>query len=77
MSEQMAKGNLAVFIQVFIQVDDVHAVFEIMRRDDGVEVLPEPTDQPYGIRDCRVRNPAALMCGSANHWPGTSEIDRE
>jgi len=27
-------------------------------RDAGVEVLDEPTDQPWGVRDCAVRDPS-------------------
>jgi catechol 2,3-dioxygenase-like lactoylglutathione lyase family enzyme len=49
----VAKGNLAVFVQV----DDVDEVFESLRAG-GVEVLQEPIDQPYGIRDCGVRDPS-------------------
>lgn len=49
----VAKGDLAVFLQV----DDVDTVFESLRAA-GVEVLQEPIDQPYGIRDCAVRDPS-------------------
>jgi catechol 2,3-dioxygenase-like lactoylglutathione lyase family enzyme len=28
---------------------------------DGAEVVKEPTDQPYGIRDCAFRDPAGNM----------------
>lgn len=49
----VAKGNLAVFVQV----DDVDEVFESLRAG-GIEVLQEPIDQPYGIRDCGVRDPS-------------------
>jgi uncharacterized glyoxalase superfamily protein PhnB len=27
----------------------------------GVDVVQEPTDQPYGVRDCAVRDPAGTM----------------
>jgi len=52
MREIVAKGTLPVFLQV----DDVDAVFESLRAA-GVEVLQEPIDQGYGIRDCAVRDP--------------------
>lgn len=52
-SHQVAKGNFAVFIEV----DDLDLVFEKLRRA-GVEILQEPIDQPYGIRDCGVRDPS-------------------
>lgn len=52
MRELVVKGTLPVFLQV----DDVDAVFESLRAA-GVEVMQEPIDQPYGIRDCAVRDP--------------------
>jgi catechol 2,3-dioxygenase-like lactoylglutathione lyase family enzyme len=51
--EQVAKGNLPVFLQV----DDVDATFETLRAG-GAEVLQEPIDEPYGVRDCAVRDPS-------------------
>jgi uncharacterized glyoxalase superfamily protein PhnB len=27
----------------------------------GVEIVQEPTDQPYGVRDCAVRDPAGSL----------------
>ena len=27
----------------------------------GAEVVQEPTDQPYGIRDCAIRDPAGNL----------------
>jgi catechol 2,3-dioxygenase-like lactoylglutathione lyase family enzyme len=53
MRELVAKGNLAVFLRV----DDVDAVFESLRAA-GTEVLQEPIDQAYGIRDAGVRDPS-------------------
>jgi catechol 2,3-dioxygenase-like lactoylglutathione lyase family enzyme len=53
MSELVAKGNLAVFIQV----DDLDKTFEALRAA-GAEILQEPTDQPYGVRDAGVRDPS-------------------
>jgi catechol 2,3-dioxygenase-like lactoylglutathione lyase family enzyme len=53
MRELVAKGDLAVFLQV----DDVDEVFESLRAA-GAEILQEPIDQPYGIRDCSVRDPS-------------------
>ncbi len=53
MRELVVKGNLAVFMQV----DDVDEVFESLRAA-GTEILQEPIDQPYGIRDCGVRDPS-------------------
>ena len=52
MRELVAKGTLAVFVQV----DDVDEVFESLR-GAGVEILQEPIDQPYGIRGLRRPRP--------------------
>src|ERR1700689_1626483 len=46
MRELVAKGDLAVFVQV----DDLDKVFESLRAA-GTEILQEPIDQPYGVRD--------------------------
>ena len=53
MREMVSKGNLAVFIEV----DDIDTIFETLRAA-GTEVLQEPIDQPYGVRDCGVRDPS-------------------
>ena len=53
MREIVAKGDLAVFIQV----DDLDKVFEALRAA-GTEILQEPVDQPYGVRDAAVRDPS-------------------
>lgn len=53
MREMVAKGNLAVFIQV----DDLNKTFETLRAA-GTEILQEPIDQPYGVRDAGVRDPS-------------------
>jgi predicted enzyme related to lactoylglutathione lyase len=53
MREIVSKGDLAVFIQV----DDLDKVFESLRAA-GTEILQEPIDQPYGVRDAGVRDPS-------------------
>ena len=53
MREIVAKGDLAVFIQV----DDLDKTFESLRAA-GAEILQEPIDQPYGVRDAGVRDPS-------------------
>ena len=53
MREIVTKGDLAVFIQV----DDLDKTFESLRAA-GVEVLQEPVNQPYGVRDAAVRDPS-------------------
>jgi catechol 2,3-dioxygenase-like lactoylglutathione lyase family enzyme len=52
-SEIIAKGDLAVFLEV----EDLDKTFETLRAA-GTEILQEPTDQPYGVRDAGVRDPS-------------------
>jgi uncharacterized glyoxalase superfamily protein PhnB len=39
---------------------DIDASFERLAAG-GAEVVQEPTDQPYGVRDCAVRDPAGNL----------------
>jgi predicted enzyme related to lactoylglutathione lyase len=50
----LAKGALN---GVLFTTDDCDAAFEHVRKS-GAEVLQEPIDQPYGVRDCAFRDPA-------------------
>lgn len=52
--ELLAKGALD---GVIFQVDDVDGTFERIRAA-GAEVVQEPIDQPYGVRDCSFRDPS-------------------
>ena len=45
---------------VIFATDDCDATFEQLRAA-GAEVLQEPIDQPYGVRDCAFRDPAGNM----------------
>ncbi|MBM7169785.1 VOC family protein [Streptomyces sp. G44] len=56
-AELLAKGLLR---GVIFRTDDVDATFERIRAAGG-EVLQEPMDQPYGVRDCAFRDPAGNM----------------
>ncbi|WP_030264429.1 VOC family protein [Streptomyces sp. NRRL B-24484] len=56
-AELMAKGLLR---GVIFQTDDCDATFERVSAA-GAEVLQEPMDQPYGVRDCAFRDPAGNM----------------
>jgi predicted enzyme related to lactoylglutathione lyase len=55
--EMMAKGT---FASVNLATPDVDAVFERVESGNG-EVVQEPTDQPYGVRDCAFRDQAGNM----------------
>lgn len=57
MAELLAKGLLR---GVIFQTDDVDKTFEQVRAAGG-EVLQEPIDQPYGVRDCAFRDPSGNM----------------
>jgi len=56
-AELMAKGLLR---GVIFSTDDCDAVFERISTAGG-EVLQEPTDQPYGVRDCAFRDPSGNL----------------
>ncbi len=53
----MAKGSYGIII---LATPDLAATFERIQAT-GAEVVEEPTDQPYGVRDCAVRDPAGNM----------------
>lgn len=57
MRELLAKGLLGALI---FDCADVDAVFEHVQAA-GAEVLQEPEDQFYGVRDCAFRDPAGNM----------------
>lgn len=56
-AELLAKGLLR---GVIFTTEDVDATFERVRAA-GAEVLQEPVDQPYGVRDCAFRDPSGNM----------------
>ena len=57
MKEMLAKGLLR---GVIFSTEDCDATFEHIRAGGG-EVLQEPMDQPYGVRDCAFRDPSGNM----------------
>lgn len=57
MAELLAKGLLR---GVIFDTKDCDATFEHIRAS-GADVLQEPIDQPYGVRDCAFRDPAGNM----------------
>ena len=56
-TEMMAKGTYAAII---LATPDVDTTFERLQASDA-EVVQEPTDQPYGVRDCAFRDPAGNL----------------
>jgi predicted enzyme related to lactoylglutathione lyase len=57
-SEMMAKGT---FAQINLATSDVDGAFERIEANGAAEVVQEPVDQPYGVRDCAFRDPAGNM----------------
>ncbi|MCY4752795.1 VOC family protein [Pelomonas aquatica] len=56
-AEMMAKGSFAM---VLLATRDLDATFQKLQAADA-DIVQEPTDQPYGVRDCGVRDPAGNM----------------
>lgn len=57
-SEMMAKGT---YTAIHLATKDLDAAFEKLQADDKVEVVQEPTDQQWGVRDAALRDPAGNM----------------
>ena len=55
--EMMAKGTYA---NILLATDDLDGTFEKLQAGD-VDIVQEPTDQPYGVRDCALRDPAGNL----------------
>ena len=55
--EMMAKGSYA---HITLATADLDGTFERLEAG-GAEVVQEPTEQPYGIRDCAFRDPAGNL----------------
>ncbi len=53
----LAKGALN---GVHFHTDDLDATFEKVRAS-GAEIVQEPQDQPWGARDCAVRDPSGNL----------------
>jgi catechol 2,3-dioxygenase-like lactoylglutathione lyase family enzyme len=56
-AEMMAKGTFGTLL---LATKDLDGTFEQVQAGD-VEVVQEPTEQPYGVRDCAFRDPAGNM----------------
>ena len=55
LAAMLAKGEM---YPVHFRTDDLDATFDKVAGTPGVEVLQEPTSQPWGVRDAAVRDPA-------------------
>jgi catechol 2,3-dioxygenase-like lactoylglutathione lyase family enzyme len=56
-AEMMAKGTYAMLL---LATKDLDGAFERLRAS-GAEIVEEPTEQPYGVRDCAARDPAGNL----------------
>jgi catechol 2,3-dioxygenase-like lactoylglutathione lyase family enzyme len=56
-AEMMAKGTYATIV---LATKNVDGTFERLQ-GSGAEVVQEPIDQPYGVRDCAFRDPAGNL----------------
>jgi catechol 2,3-dioxygenase-like lactoylglutathione lyase family enzyme len=56
-AEMMAKGTYAT---ILLAAPDLDGVFARLQAS-GAEVVQEPTEQPYGVRDCAVRDPTGNL----------------
>jgi catechol 2,3-dioxygenase-like lactoylglutathione lyase family enzyme len=56
-TEMMAKGTYSGILLATEHLDDTFARVQA----GDAEVVQEPTDQPYGVRDCAFRDPAGNM----------------
>ncbi len=56
-AEMMAKGTYSALT---LATKDLDGVFERLQ-GSGAEVVQEPIDQPYGVRDCALRDPAGNL----------------
>ncbi|HSS60257.1 MAG TPA: VOC family protein [Candidatus Limnocylindrales bacterium] len=56
-AEMMAKGTYATLL---LATKDLDGAFERLQAR-GAEIVQEPIDQPYGVRDCALRDPAGNL----------------
>ena len=56
-TEMMAKGTFGMLI---LATPDLDKTFARLQAEDA-EIVEEPTMQPYGVRDCAVRDPAGNL----------------
>jgi catechol 2,3-dioxygenase-like lactoylglutathione lyase family enzyme len=56
-AEMMAKGT---FAGINLATKDLDAAFERLQASDA-DIVQEPIEQPYGVRDCAVRDPAGNL----------------
>lgn len=56
-AEMMAKGTYSIIV---LATKDLDSTFDRLQASD-VDIVQEPIEQPYGVRDCALRDPAGTM----------------
>jgi catechol 2,3-dioxygenase-like lactoylglutathione lyase family enzyme len=56
-TEMMAKGTYGMLL---LATKDLDGTFERLQAGDA-DIIQEPTEQPYGVRDCALRDPSGNM----------------
>lgn len=56
-AEMMAKGTYGMLVMATKDLDSTFEQLQVR----GAEIVQEPTEQPYGVRDCAVRDPAGNL----------------
>jgi len=56
-TEMMAKGTYGI---ILLATEDLDGAFDRLQAS-GADVVQEPTEQPYGVRDCAFRDPAGNL----------------
>ena len=72
-TEMIAKGTYGWII---LATADLDGTFERLQASDA-EVVQEPTDQPYGVRDCAFRDPAGNLIRIQETGSSSGERDHE
>ena len=57
-TEMMAKGTYAI---ITLATKDLDGAFARLQASSDAEIVQEPIEQPYGVRDCAVRDPAGNL----------------
>ena len=69
------RGTLGFKVRGDVGPADLDGTFERVRAS-GAEVVQEPTEQPYGVLDCAVRDPAGNLLRINDASPGTRSLIR-
>jgi catechol 2,3-dioxygenase-like lactoylglutathione lyase family enzyme len=60
-AEMMAKGTYATLLLATQDLDGTFGRLQAACTDGRADVVQEPTEQPYGVRDCAFRDPAGTL----------------